>query len=573
MRGSLGAAVVRRCGGAVIVLFGMSVAVPVMAQVPGTVAPGRVEQPFRPPTAAPPAGGAPVVPPGLAPAQAPPGAAQAHFVLQKVVIEGATAFSSTDLAPLYQGLVGRDVTLQQIYDVAAGITARYGNAGFILSQAVVPAQRIANGVVRIQIVEGFVDKITFKNETGGPLDDSLLQAYAAKISADRPLQAPALERYLLLMNDLPGVSARSYMQPSPSTPGAADMVVVIARKTVDGIASIDNRGSKFLGPYEGLVEANLNDVLGRDERTGVRYVNTVPLRDLHYAEVYHDEPIDTEGTKATFDFFWTQANPGQFLTGLRDTDYSGSAQITHPFIRSRAQNFIGLARFEVSNLQATLSGIPITNDRLRILRGQLSWDGIDAMWNTAASTASIEYSQGLPIFDDSTALSRPNATTTFTKFSGQVTRNQSLGGDLSMFGGGFSLYGAAAGQISRQVLPSAEEFGFGGVDFGRGYDPSEIVGDSGIAGKVELRWGRDIGDSWVNNIQVYGFYDAGVVWSNVKVPAVSGQTSATSVGAGGRFNLQYGISGYVEVGVPLTHIVAAEGNKNPRVFFGVSKRF
>ena len=556
-----------------LVLLGACGAMPAMAQVPGSVAPGRVEQPFRPPSAPPPAGGAPVVPPGLAPSEAPAGAAQAHFVLQKLVIEGATVFPAADLSPLFQPLIGHDVTLQRIYDVAAAITAKYGSNGYILAQAVLPAQRIANGVVQVQVVEGFVDKVSFKNETGAPLDDDLLQAYAAKISASRPLQAAILERYLLLMNDLPGVTARSYMQPSPSTPGAAEMVVVVERKIVDGLARIDNRGSRFLGPYEGLLEGNLNDVLGRDERTGVRFVNTVPLRDLHYAEIYHDEPIGTEGTKATLDFFWTNANPGEFLTGLRDTDYSGSAQLTHPFIRSRAQNFIGLARFEASNLQANLNGIPISNDHLRILRAQLSWDGIDAFWNTAASTAAIEYSQGLPILGDTTALSRPGASTTFAKFTGQVSRTQSLGDRFTLFGGQFSLYAAAAGQVSRQVLPSSEEFGFGGPDFGRGYDPSEIVGDMGMAGKVELRWGQEVGNAWLRDCQLYGFYDAGVVWSNITVPGSSNQQSATSTGAGGRIDLQYGISGYVEVGVPLTHVVVAEGNKKPRVFFGVSKRF
>jgi len=540
-----------------------------LAQVPpgaGTVAPGRIEQPFRPETGPPPAGGAPIVPPGLGPSVAPPGAAQAHFILQRIVIEGANVFSAADLAPLYQDMVGRDVTLQQIYDAAAAITAKYGAAGYILSQAVVPAQRIVGGVVRIQVVEGFVDKVTLKNETGAALDDHLLQAYAASISAAHPLQASVLERYLLLMNDLPGVTARSYMQPSPTTPGAADMVVVVERKTFDGTVSIDNQGSKFLGPYEGLVEGNLNDVIGRDERTGVRYANTVPFSELHYAEIYHDEQLDTEGTKATFDFYWSQANPGSFFTGVTDNDYSGSVQITHPFIRSRAQNLIGLARFEVDNLEGNLTGAQIVNDHLRVLRTQLIWNGIDALWNGAASSASVEYSQGLPIFGATTLPTRVGASTTFAKFNGQAWRDQGIGGD-------FSIYGAVAGQVSDQILPSSEEFGFGGAQFGRGYDPSEIIGDSGIAGTAELRWGQEVGNAWLHDYQFFGFCDAGVVWSNLMLPASSGQQTAVSTGAGVRINLELGISGYVEVGIPLTRIVASEGNKSPRVLFGIAKKF
>ncbi|MBV9522213.1 MAG: ShlB/FhaC/HecB family hemolysin secretion/activation protein, partial [Alphaproteobacteria bacterium] len=196
--------------GAVIAFVFCLIAIDAFAQqVPSTVAPGRIEQPFQAPPAIPNAAGAPIVPPGLAPAQAPPGADKLRFTLEKLIVEDATVFSPADFATLYQDLLGHEVTLQQIYEIAAAITAKYGSRGYILSQAVVPAQRIADGVVRIKVVEGFIDQVTFKNETGGPVDDSLQRAYGAKIAAARPLRAADLERYLLLMNDLPGVTARS----------------------------------------------------------------------------------------------------------------------------------------------------------------------------------------------------------------------------------------------------------------------------------------------------------------------------------------------------------------------------
>ncbi len=535
-------------------------------QVPGSVAPGRVEQPFQPPTTPPPVAGEPIVPPGLAPAEAPPGAENVRFILKEIVIEGATAIPAASLAPLYQERLDREATLRDVYSIAAAITAQYGAAGYVLSQAVIPAQRISGGIVHIRVVEGFVATVTFKNESGAPVDDRLLRAYGDKIAAAHPLRADVLERYLLLMNDLPGVTARSYMQPSAGTAGAADMVVVIERKLYDVSASVDNRGTRFLGPYQGLLAVSLNNALGLDERTTLRGINTAPLRDLHYIEISHDEQLGSEGTKATLGGFFTDARPGSFLTGLHDRDLSAWAQLVHPFIRARGENLSVRARIEVDELNAYQSGVQISRDELRILRVQASYDVIDTLWHhPAADLITVEASQGLPIAASTTS-ARPGTSLSFTKVAGLASRNQPLFGD-------FSAFAAVSWQASGAVLPPSEEFGVGGTEFGRGYDPSELIGDSGLAGKIELRWTQELSRIWLRTYQLYAFFDAGAVWSNLHVSGAHSESTGTSTGAGARLTLDHGLSGYVELGAPLTRVVAAEGNKSPRLFFGVTGRF
>ena len=540
-------------------------AVPVSAQqIPGAAAPGRVEQPFQGAPTVPPPSGAPVTPRGLAPAEAPPGADKVHFVLQRVQIEGATVFQPGDFAPLYQGLVGKDVTLAQMYQVAAAITAQYGNAGYVLSQALVPAQQINGGVVRLQVVEGYVAKVTFRNESGGAVDDGLLAAYGAKLARAQPLTARALERYLLLMNDLPGVSARALMQPS-TTPGAADLVVVIERKPYDGLVGIDNRGNRFIGPYQATGALNLNDLIGRDDRTGLRVINTVPLRDLHYGELSHEEPIGDEGTKLAIGGFYTDSHPGASLDGLHNKDYSVWLQATHPFIRSRAENLMVRARLEISSFDGELGPTLISKDDLRVLRLQAAYDRVDTLWLTAANQAALELSQGIDALGARTVNARPGTDPSFTKVAATVSRDQPLFDR-------FSMLVASAGQYSQDVLPVSELFGFGGTQFGRGYDFSEIVGDSGFAAKAELRYTETVNGGRLQSWQAYTFFDAGVVWNNAAFIAAKRQT-ATSTGVGLRAAFDYNISGYVELGVPLTRKVAAEKDKSPRAFFGVQMRF
>src|SRR5690606_20332695 len=121
---------------------------------------------------------------------------------------------------------GLEVTLADVFELVNGITRRYAEAGYALSIAVLPAQRIEGGVVTIAVVEGFIDEIHF---TGDALvdehgvDSRYIRGYAERLRASRPLRTADLERYLLLINDLPGVTARATLRASSTVPGASTM--------------------------------------------------------------------------------------------------------------------------------------------------------------------------------------------------------------------------------------------------------------------------------------------------------------------------------------------------------------
>src|SRR5262249_50261488 len=123
------------------------------------------------------------------------------FTLKDITFENLTAFSKEQLRPEYGQYLGKKITLATLNEIASNITVRYRNAGYILSRAVVPPQRINGGAIKIRIVEGYVDRVTFE---GDPITGGLLKAYADKIRNAKPLDSATLERYLLLMNDLPG---------------------------------------------------------------------------------------------------------------------------------------------------------------------------------------------------------------------------------------------------------------------------------------------------------------------------------------------------------------------------------
>ena len=154
----------------------------------------------------------------------------------------------------------------------------------------------------------------------------------------------------------------------------------------------------------------------------------------------------------------------------------------------------------------------------------------------------------------------------FTKFSGEALRLQQLAPS-------WVLLGAMSWQYSFEKLLASEEFGVGGSQFGRAFDSSEITGDHGIAFKLELQKTFQINKAYINEIQAYTFFDHGTVWNRLKTSTGSNKQDLNSIGLGFRFDLANHLSGYLELDKPLNRDVAAQGNKDTRMFFSLSANF
>ena len=74
--------------------------------------------------------------------------------LKSIELTGANAVDADDLGQVYQDRIGSSATLGEIYDIADRLPAMYRRKGFVLSQAIAPAQKIEDGMVQIQIIEG-----------------------------------------------------------------------------------------------------------------------------------------------------------------------------------------------------------------------------------------------------------------------------------------------------------------------------------------------------------------------------------------------------------------------------------
>ena len=536
------------------------------ADVPGTALPGQIEKQFKPEPKI--RAGQPdrfVFPEMDQPV--PPDAKGIRFKLTRMVIEGATVYSESELLSPYQNLLGSDILLSEIYQIASSLTAKYRNDGYILSRVIVPVQSIEQGEVRLKAIEGYISSVTVEGVDGHWR--KLVESYAEKIKKSRPLKNSVLERYLLLMNDLPGAFARAAIKPSQSEPGASEMTVQFTQQKVQGGLSVDNRGGTLQGPMRIDGDMTLNSVFGLQESTAFRVVSSGDDK-MKYGSITHEEKIGSDGSKLSLSASIVRSTPKEILfVPLNQDTSSESAALTYtyPWIRSRSENLFLRGSFTAYNGKSELFSVEDTRDRIRAFRVGATYDRADS-WN-GINLLDIELSQGINGLGSSDnndmMLSRYNGRVDFTKATLYAARLQSLTTR-------FSLLAAVNAQYAWNDLLTSELFSFGGEHFGRGYDPSEMVGDHGVAGKLELRFTDPLPLGSPASYTVYGFYDVGVVYQRTTAGNDSSE-SAASAGLGLKVNLGKYVSCFAELAKPLTRDVATEQNRDPRGYAGASIRF
>jgi len=535
------------------------------AQLPGAADAGRVNIDHKPPAPGemPERIGTTAIP--LPGAKIPEGAEKIKLKLTKIKVDGMTAFPKKEIEGLYSKYLNTEITLDQVWKIADSITQHYQQAGYFLSQAFVPEQKISGGTFRIKVVEGYIGKV----ELNDPIaENSIVRQLIKRILKERPARAEDIESILLRLNDLPGVSFRSVMKPmgdGPSEDDAVKLILIKERKEDVGSISFDNFTSKYLGPYEETLSYQASIIPLHN--TSVSALLSNPVKKLQYYNLSHEMTL-FPGISMQLYGGYTEANPG---FTLRPKDIDSRAEnlginIKDQFIRQRLENLSVSAIFDVKNNYSNVLEAPLTRDRVRAARANVAYDRSDPL--DGYEFFNLTFSQGLGVFDSSSAgdkfISRTGAKPDFSKLEYSVSRTQGFGEDVA-------LTTAVFGQVADKPLYSSEQFGYGGQSVGRAFDPSEFLGDNGLEGSAELSYSGV--PTWQGvSIAPFLFYDLGKVWDNDSTTSAF----ASSTGGGIKLGSTLGLTGNLTIAEPLVRRIEdpTSGNgKNPRILFQTSVKF
>ena len=527
-----------------------------------------------------------VAPPKATPPPAPVAApGNGQFVLRSVVLDGATALTADELRPIWARLIGQPVTLGSLDAVASGITAAYRARGYVLSQAMVPAQGIAaDGTVHIQVIEGFIDSVAI--DGGAPSQRRYAERLFAPVATDRPLALSTLERAVLLGRDTFGGTLETVLQPSATTFAAADLTVMMTPDPWRGFAALDNRGSRLYGDVTASAGATAYNLFGLNEQLDILFAGAPQNGSLAYGQARMEAPLVPlsgtmlDGGRLVLEADSSRADPDLAKSGspqdldVIDHETNATIGLFVPFTRTRSQNLFGRLSLDWQQSESDTgfagSGAT-TTDKLLVLTARLVWDRADLFGGVTQLDASLRQGLSVPGLTEIGATGPAAGNQDFTLGALTLSRLQRVGG------GDWSVYGELIGQLASTVLPNSERFALGDATIGRGFAPGNTTGNSGFGGRIELR--RDFGAAAFNGMaqatQLYAFGDYGTAYDRSIARDGEAEESLGSVGIGARVDLRPWLTITPEIARQTTGVATdtTETGLETRFYIGVVARF
>lgn len=451
-----------------------------------------------------------------------------QVTLQGVNLSGNTLFSNDVLLPLLGEVRGAAFDLAGLRGLANRITEHYRANGYPFARAVIPAQSMQDGTLRIEIVEGRYGNVQAVGDT--PLTEAA-QAFLAplKLKGSDVIESRSLERIALILDDQPGIRATPIIRPGQDV-GTGDLEVKIERtQAVAGEVGVDNHGNRYTGQQRARANLDLNSPFMLGDQITLRLIGTE--QNLWLGSVGYNAPLGTSGLRGQLGYSHTSYQLGSDFANLDATGYARvtTAGLSYPLLRSQQANLTLSGSWQHKSLndrqgsastdnRKSSDAVPLTlifdrRDNLAgggITYGALSWTG-GQLWLDATLRATDETSA--------------HTEGRFSKLNFDIARLQAVNNELTLFG-------RASMQWAEKNLDSSERFGLGGPSGVRAYPVGESFGDQGWLLQLEARYRLGM-------VTPYVFYDAGEIRTNAR-PWQAGNNHRFLSGSGVGLRVQQG---------------------------------
>ncbi len=493
-----------------------------------------------------------VAPPPPAPVQQRNG-----YFIRDVTITGAETFSTADFGDVITPYLGQQWTEEDLRKLTQEITQSARDDGFVLAQATIPRQSLKDGHLTVELNQGRIDEVRIIGSDNQALANTLSPL------TGRYAHKKEVERALLLAGDIPDIRVQKtrFVQEG----GKNILEVTVAERGDTLILSADNYGTDRFGPVRLRATYKANALLsGSDTATiGVR-TNPVDPKEFVYGSAGYEIGLGHNGTRLGVSGSIGNTQPGPGSSGFSEIEGDSrfvAAEITHPLVRANGggiwvnagASYLTIEQESLGVLLATDTQVTFTvglNSNHKVaggrLRGGVTYTrGAGLLGTTRQGDSNKSRSDGDGVFNKGTA---------FVQWSGPLWGN--LGLSLSGYG-----------QIANRPLLASQEISIGGAYSARGFDFSEISGETGVYGMAELNYTFRKPTSWLKQLQPYAFIDGGTADN---IGTGSGSGSLLSAGMGMRARIG-GFSLEVEGAAPINRDRDATGDKSPQVnvFLGV----
>ena len=409
---------------------------------------------------------------------------QQKVTLQRVVFEGNTAISNRELAAISAPFLNRPLRFSDLEQLRVELTRAYTDKGYISSGAVLPDQKVTDGQITYQIIEGKLGDIEVTG-TGRLKPEYVARRVRAR--AGEPFNSVKLqEGFQLLLDDplidrmdgqlLPVPQAGSTslnLKVTPSTPWLLNLTG-------------DNNGSPSVGSEQFTLSGSYLNPTGFGDRADLS-LNASPGR-FNIAAGY-SVPLNARDTRFAFDIATT--NSTVIEEPLDDIDIESdsnslSLSLSHPIRRSLQGSFNIGVDLTVRDNSNTLLGEPFSfsageedgDSQVTALR---LWQDYTRKKSNQVVALRSSFNFGVDAFG-STINDDDLPDSEFFTWLGQAQFVRSL-----QEGSGEFLLRADI-QLANETLLPLERFALGGARSVRGYRKNQLVRDEALFASAEYRY-------------------------------------------------------------------------------------
>jgi len=421
---------------------------------------------------------APVAPPEM---KAAPGLT---VTVSQFQLLGNSLLGEVQLQAALSSFLNRPLSFADLQLAAAAVAERYRQAGWVV-RAYLPKQEIEGASVTIQIIEGRFGSTLIDGEAPSHLAVARALRYIeARQQPGEPINVDAIERAVMLLDDLPGVSAASTFREGKEE-GETDLVL----KLVDtpaflGNVETDNSGSRSTGAERVSGNLYLESLASWGEQLSLNLTKT---EGSQYARLTFTAPLGYNGLRFGVNashLAYSVITPESVALEIRGTAQTTGLEASYPMQRGRSANLnllVNLDHKAFDNWTNTGSTNRYTID---VATFALNGNAFDGLWGGGANNASLALLAGKVDLTDSANQAADAASSQteglYRKWKLSLSRNQSVTDDISLYAQ-YSMQGAD------RNLDSSEKLTLGGASGVRAYPSGEGSGVAGQTFNLEAR--------------------------------------------------------------------------------------
>lgn len=480
------------------------------------------------------------------------GARASRFLIQEFRVEGVHSVKPAEIEETVYPFLGPERTEADVERARAAVEALYRGKGYQATFVQVPPQDAAGGVILIQVTEGVIGRTRVRGARySSPVQ---LKEAAPSLAEGRPLNFNDVSRDLARLNQVADRRVTPALL-AGAEPGTIDVDLQVAETKPPFSANVElnNRNSAFTSDLRLNGGVSYGNLFQRGHTLGFSF--QVAPENLDDGQVYSGyylfRPAGSE--TVTFQLLATDQESdvstlgGSAVSGQGRT-YGARAIFALPgresfyHTLSAGVDYKDLAQDLTTG--TSVSGAPVNYFTLNFTYG--------ATWLSDHGTTELTLTPvfGLRGFGSDEAefdTRRTYASGSFAYLRGELARTQKLFR-------GIELYARGQAQAASGPLLDSEQFSAGGLDTVRGYFESEVSGDDGVAGTLELRSpsllgliGAGASGEW----RVHAFIEGALTSLQQPLPGQTSRFELAGAGFGTRLRLRDHFTGSIDAGWPL----------------------